>query len=69
MSIPGDFFCGIQMFISFFLPMCWENTFSLVKQKLINTAAVTEQTTETFYWKRIGFIYREVEFTETYLVT
>ena len=42
----------------FFLPMCWENTFSFSMQKSINTAVVTEQTTEAFDWKLIGFIYR-----------
>ena len=41
-----------------FLPICWENTFSFVRLKSISTAAVTEQTTEAFDWKLIGFIQR-----------
>ena len=31
-------------------------TVSLFRQKSINTAVVTEQTTEAFDWKLIGFI-------------
>ena len=40
------------------VPICWENTFSFFRQKSINRAVVTEQTTEAFDWKLIGFIYR-----------
>ena len=54
-SIPGDLFCGIQLFI-YFKTIYWENTFSFFKQKSINIALVTEQTTVAFYWKPIGFI-------------
>ena len=39
-----------------FLPIYWEKTFSFFKQKSINTAGVTEETTEAFDWKFIGFI-------------
>ena len=42
-----------------FLPICWENTFSFFRLKSVNTAAVTEQTTEAFDWKLIGFIQRD----------
>ena len=41
-----------------FWPICWENTFSFFRQKSINMAAVTEQTTEAFDWQLIGFIQR-----------
>ena len=47
--------------------MCWENTFSFFRQKSINTAVVTEKTTEAFDWKQL-VSYREVEFTETSLI-
>ena len=41
-----------------FWSICWENTFSFFRQKSINMAAVTEQTTEAFDWKLIGLIER-----------
>ena len=41
-----------------FWTICSENTFSFFRQKSINTAVVTEQTTEAFDWKLIGFIQR-----------
>ena len=51
--------CFVEFSYSFvFLPICSENTFSFFRQKSINTAAVTEQTTEAFDWRLIGFIYR-----------
>ena len=47
--------CSAESRYSFvFLPICWENTF--FRQKLINMAVVTEQTTEAFDWKLIGFM-------------
>ena len=36
--------------------MCWEKTFSFFRQKSVDMVAVTEQTTEAFDWKLIGFI-------------
>ena len=33
-----------------------ENTFSFFRQKSMNMAAVTEQTTDAFDWKLIGFM-------------
>ena len=36
--------------------MCLENTFSFFRQKSIDMAVVTEQTTEAFDWELIGFI-------------
>ena len=36
--------------------MCWENTLSFFSQESMNMAVVTEQTTEAFEWKLIGFI-------------
>ena len=54
-QFPG--ICSAEFRYSFvFLPICWENTFSFFRQKPINMAAVTEQTTEAFDWKLIGFI-------------
>ena len=41
-----------------FLPICWENKFSFFRLKSLNTAAVTEQTTEAVDWKLTGFIQR-----------
>ena len=41
--------CSAEFRYSFvFLPRFWENTFSFFRQKSINTAVVTEQTTEAF---------------------
>ena len=49
--------CYVEFRYSFvFLPICWEITFSFFRQKSIDTAVVTEQTSEAFDWKLIGFI-------------
>ena len=60
--------CSVEFRYSFvFRPICWENTFNFIRQKSINTALVTEQTTEAI--ENLLVSYRKVEFIETSLIT
>ena len=52
-----------------FVPICWENTFSFYRQKSINRAVVTEQTTEAFDWKWIFFFSGDKPLSEPMMVS